>query len=91
MLKDYNFFVIYFLVINVVAFLAFAIDKINAAARKNRVRNIALLGLAFFGGSIGALSAMYTLRHKTRKGYYYIGIPLMIIVQVAVGLVFLYS
>ncbi len=91
MFKDYNFFIIYFLVINVVTFLAFAIDKINATARKSRFRNITLLGLAFFGGSIGALSAMYTLRHKTRKGYYYIGIPLMIIMQAAVVLLFLCS
>lgn len=75
---------IYMGIINVITFLAFAIDKINAVKGKRRIRIITLLGLAFVGGSLGALLGMYTLRHKTKVNYFTVGIPLIIVVQVAV-------
>ena len=78
---------IYMGIINVITFLAFAIDKINAVKGKRRIKILTLLGLAFVGGSLGALLGMYTLRHKTKVNYFTVGIPLIIVVQVAVVLV----
>ena len=78
---------IYLGIINVITFLAFAIDKLHAIKGKRRIRIITLLGLAFVGGSAGALLGMYTLRHKTKVNYFTVGIPLIIMVQVAVVLV----
>ena len=78
---------IYLGIINVITFLAFAIDKINAVKGKRRIKILTLLGLAFVGGSLGALLGMYTLRHKTKVNYFTVGIPLIIMVQVAVVLV----
>ena len=75
---------IYMGIINVITFLAFAIDKLHAVKGKRRIRIITLLGLAFVGGSLGALLGMYTLRHKTKVNYFTVGIPLIIVVQVAV-------
>ena len=75
---------IYMGIINVITFLAFAIDKINAVNGKRRIRVVTLLGLSFIGGSLGALLGMYTLRHKTKVNYFTVGIPLIIVVQVAV-------
>ena len=75
---------IYMGIINVITFLAFAIDKINAVKGKRRIRIVTLLGLSFIGGSLGALLGMYTLRHKTKVNYFTVGIPLIIVVQVAV-------
>ena len=43
----------------------YAVDKVNAAEHRFRIRIVTLLGLAFIGGSAGALLAMYLLRHKT--------------------------
>ena len=40
--------------------------------------------LAFIGGSVGALLAMYLLRHKTKKDYFTVGVPLIMIMQVVV-------
>lgn len=80
-------FMIYMGIINVITFLAFAIDKINAVKGKRRIKILTLLGLAFVGGSLGALLGMYTLRHKTKVNYFTVGIPLIIVVQVAVVLV----
>ena len=75
---------IYLGIINVITFLAFAIDKINAVKGKRRIRIVTLLGLSFIGGSLGALLGLYSLRHKTKVNYFTVGIPLIIVVQVAV-------
>lgn len=75
---------IYMGIINVITFLAFAIDKINAVKGKRRIRIVTLLGLSFIGGSLGALLGMYTLRHKTKVNYFTVGIPLIMIMQAVV-------
>ena len=74
--------VAYLVIINFVTFAAFAVDKIAAIERKSRIRIVTLLALSFFGGSVGGLIAMYLLRHKTRKDYFTVGIPLIMIMQV---------
>ena len=76
--------VIYLFVINFVTFAAFAVDKIAAIERKSRIRIVTLLGLSFIGGSLGALIAMYLLRHKTKKDYFTVGVPLTMVMQVVV-------
>lgn len=75
-------FLIYLLVINIVTLIAFGVDKINAVEHRSRIRIVTLLGLAFVGGSIGALIAMYAFRHKTKQDYFTVGVPLIIIMQV---------
>lgn len=76
--------IIYGVVINFVSFAAFAIDKINACEGRSRIRIITLLGLAFAGGSLGAILGMYILRHKTRVDYFTVGVPLIMVMQVVV-------
>ena len=80
----YKILIVYLVVINFISFAAFAIDKINAIEGRSRIRIITLLGLAFVGGSIGALLGMYILRHKIRVDYFTVGIPLIMIMQVVV-------
>lgn len=80
--NQHKILVAYLVIINFITFAAFAIDKIAAIERKSRIRIVTLLALAFFGGSIGGLIAMYLLRHKTRKDYFTVGIPLIMIMQV---------
>lgn len=79
---QHKILVAYLVIINFITFAAFAIDKIAAIERKSRIRIVTLLALSFFGGSIGGLIAMYLLRHKTRKDYFTVGIPLIMIMQV---------
>ena len=81
---QHKFLIVYLLTINIVTLIAFGIDKINAAEHKSRIRIITLLGLAFIGGSIGGLVAMYAFRHKTSKDYFTVGIPLIMIMQAIV-------
>ena len=80
----YKILLIYLAVINFIAFVAYAVDKVNAAKHRSRIKIVTLLGLAFVGGSVGSLLAMYLLRHKTRKDYFTVGVPLIMIMQVVV-------
>lgn len=52
---------------NLTAFAAFWFDKRRAEQGGRRIAERTLLGLAFAGGSLGALAAQQILRHKTRK------------------------
>lgn len=82
--EEHKILIIYLVAINFIAFAAFALDKIAAIEHRSRIRIVTLLGLAFIGGSIGALLGMYLLHHKTRKDYFTVGVPLIIIMQVVV-------
>lgn len=82
--KEHEIFPIYLGIINLMTFAAFAIDKFAAIKHRTRIKILTLLGFAFIGGSVGGLIAMYLFRHKTRKNYFTIGIPLIIIMQIVV-------
>lgn len=56
-----------FVLLNIATFCVFWWDKTAAREGTRRVAEDRLLSLAFFGGSLGALSAQRLLRHKTRK------------------------
>ncbi|WP_159977497.1 MULTISPECIES: DUF1294 domain-containing protein [unclassified Novosphingobium] len=53
--------------LNFATFVAFAIDKAHARARRRRIAESTLLWLAFAGGSPGAYAGRRVFRHKTRK------------------------
>lgn len=55
------------LLINVMTFRVYWMDKDAARGQSQRVRETTLLWLAFLGGSPGAVCAQKLLRHKTRK------------------------
>lgn len=79
-----KFLIVYIIAINVITLVAFGIDKINAIERRGRIRMLTLLGLSFIGGSVGGLIAMYAFRHKTKKDYFTVGLPLIMVMQVVV-------
>lgn len=67
-LSFFNIVVAYFIIINLVAFFLFGVDKSRSQqtdARRIRERTLWLSML--FGGSLGALLAMHIFRHKTKK------------------------
>ncbi len=74
----------YLLIINLVTFFVFAIDKRRAIKHRYRIPEKTLFGLAILGGSIGALLGMYICRHKTRVWYFVAGIPVILILQIIV-------
>jgi len=74
--------IIYLLIINIIAFLAMFIDKKKAEKDRWRIKESTLLTLALIGGSIGAIAGMYTFHHKTKKPRFFIGIPVIIVLQI---------
>ena len=75
--------IIYLAVINVATFFTFGIDKLKAKHAKWRIREAALLTLAVLGGSIGAWLGMKVWHHKTMHKKFKYGIPLILLVQIA--------
>jgi Predicted membrane protein len=73
----------YLIIINVVTFIAFAIDKWKAVHDKWRISEATLMGLSFVGGAAGGLAAMYICRHKTKTPKFSIGVPLILVIEVA--------
>lgn len=59
--------ILYLIVLNGAAYVAFARDKAAAIEGRRRISEDRLLALAFLGGSIGAKVAQMALRHKIRK------------------------
>ena len=77
-----EYLAIYLVAINLITFIVYGVDKRAAIKGKFRVRVATLLGLAFIGGSFGALSAMYLFRHKTKKLQFTIFVPLMLVLHI---------
>jgi uncharacterized membrane protein YsdA (DUF1294 family) len=77
---------LYLLIMNAAGFLVMTIDKLYAKKNIWRIPERTLLGVAAFGGSIGVLSAMYTVRHKTKHMKFVIGVPLILAIQIGIVL-----
>lgn len=83
LLSPVGLLMIYLVIINLIAFLTFGADKRRARRDRRRVRESTLFLLAAIGGSAGALLGMYVFRHKTRHWYFCVGIPAILILQIA--------
>lgn len=81
---------IYFLVINILAFLAMAWDKHEAKVGDWRISEKGLFLLVLLGGGIGGIAGMYIFRHKTKKAYFKYGFPAILILEIAL-LIYLYA
>ena len=90
-MKDLNvqqIVIIYLVVINVITFIIYGIDKVKAQQKKWRISEATLLGLAVIGGSIGAWLGMKLWHHKTLHNKFRFGIPIILIAQIALMLFF---
>ena len=76
--------VIYLIVINMLTFCVYGIDKRKAIRKQWRVPERTLLFRAVIGGSIGALAGMQVFRHKTRHLKFKLGVPGILVVQVII-------
>ena len=69
------------LLINAAGLLVMLADKKKAPKNLWRIPEATLLTVAALGGSIGVLAGMYLFHHKTRKPRFFIGVPLILTVQ----------
>ena len=84
-----KYFLLYLLLINALGFLLMLIDKWKAKHNRWRIPEVTLMGVAALGGSIGSLLGMYTVRHKTKHIKFFVGIPVILTVQIFAAVYFL--
>ncbi len=71
--------VYYLIIINILTFIFYGIDKKKAEKQKYRISEAFLIFMAVLGGALGALIGMITFHHKTRKPKFKICVPLFLI------------
>ena len=86
-----KYLIIYMVLMNLVGIVVMGIDKERAKRHAWRIPEKTLFLVSLLGGSIGTWAGMYIFRHKTRHRYFVIGMPAILVVQIAVGLLYLRS
>ena len=75
-----NYLIIIFSAINLLAFILMWADKARAIrGATTRLSEGLLFFLAAAFGSIGVYLGMFAFRHKTKKWYFLLGVPLLIL------------
>ncbi len=72
----------YFLIVSVITFFVYGIDKLKAKKSWRRISESTLLWLAFMGGSLGAWAGMKVWRHKTLHKKFRYGVPAFLILHI---------
>ena len=91
LIEAMKYAVAYIVIVNILAFCLYGLDKSAAIKQKQRIPNRVLLLIAVIGGSLGALAGMYTFRHKTKKWYYTITVPVLLVIQITTAVLLLNS
>jgi len=73
--------------INLVSFSTMVYDKNLAITGRRRISEGALFFWAIMFGGLGVYLGMFVFRHKTRKWYFYLGIPLVLVQNICCLLV----
>ena len=75
---NFTYLVAAFTVINILAFVIMLADKVKSTkAGAKRISEGMLFFLAAIFGSFGVYAGMFVFRHKTKKWYFIIGIPIL--------------
>lgn len=74
------YLLLFWLAINLLAFILMLLDKIKASnPESRRISEGKLFFMATAFGALGVYAGMFACHHKTRKWYFLLGIPLLII------------
>ena len=74
--------VFYLVILNVLTFLLYGIDKWKAKRSRWRIPESALLGMAAVGGSVGAWLGMRIWHHKTQHKKFRYAVPAILVAQI---------
>lgn len=89
--KYYFILLIYLLTVSISAFIMFGVDKQKAKKHKWRIPEHDLILVSILGGSIGAYLGMKLFRHKTKHKKFTVGIPCIIIIQIVIFSIIIFS
>lgn len=71
---------VYLLLLNILTFIMYGVDKFLACKHYYRISEKILYIFSFLGGALGAISAMIVFRHKTLKfRFYFINIICLVL------------
>ena len=82
-LINWKYVLLYLLIINVIGFLAMGLDKLKAKKEWWRIPEGTLMTICLLGGGIGTIAGMYKFRHKTKKLKFSVGMPTILISEIA--------
>ncbi len=82
-LINIKYVLLYLLAINLIGFLAMGIDKYKAKRDLWRIPEATLMTICLLGGGIGTIFGMYKFRHKTKKLKFSVGMPTILISEIA--------
>ena len=71
------------LLVNVVTFALYGIDKRRAKKNRWRIRERTLLGFTWLMGGVGAVLGMRVFRHKTQHLAFMVSAPVAAVLQIA--------
>ena len=74
-------YVIYLIIMSLICFALFVVDKRLAILDEKRIKEKALLFYVVYGGALGGLLGRIIVRHKTKKSYFSIVIYLALVLQ----------
>ena len=78
--------IVYLLLINAAGFILMLADKRKAIKNAWRIPEATLLWTAVIGGSLGVLMGMRIFRHKTRHLKFFLGVPVLLVLQLVIAL-----
>ena len=76
---------------NILGFASMGIDKRKAQRGAFRIPEATLFAFALLGGSLGSLIGMYVFRHKTKHWYFKWGMPIILILHIAIAAFLFFS
>ncbi|MBR4035491.1 MAG: DUF1294 domain-containing protein [Oscillospiraceae bacterium] len=79
-----KYFLIFILVMNIITFAAYGIDKIKAVKDRWRIPEKTLLFMGLCFGSIGGMAGMKVFHHKTQKWYFWFCNMLSFAIQIVI-------
>ena len=82
-LINWKYVLLYLLIMNVIGFLAMGLDKLKAKKEWWRIPEGTLMTICLLGGGIGTIAGMYKFRHKTKKLKFSVGMPTILISEIA--------
>ncbi len=87
--EKYLFF--YLIAVSFVAVVLTVYDKAAAKKGKRRISEKTLMFTGFFGGATAMYAVMQMIRHKTKHKKFMIGLPVFILLHLAITLFLIYS
>ncbi|WP_195600022.1 DUF1294 domain-containing protein [Longibaculum muris] len=80
---------IYLVIMNVIGFIMMAVDKYKAKHHAWRINEKSFFLISLIGGSLGTIMGMYTFHHKTKHWYFVYGLPIILLGQVGLWILYL--